>query len=1387
MTKIFLSYARGDDGEPYEPSKSFVARLHADLTKEGFDVWFDRVSMPSRQLTFHQEIKDAIRERDRLIYIAGPKAAISDYVREEWRFALESDKLVIPILRKGDFDVVPGELCLIHTEDFRDDNLYPAQLAKLIANLKRDEPPLGKLFAVPNLPAHFLGRPDILRRIKDAVLIDLQKPVVHTSETSRVGLQGMGGIGKSVLAAAVARDREIRRSYPDGVIWISFGQNLEDGMLAQLMRDVALHLGDPGLFENVAQGQGVLRNLLLDKAVLLVLDDVWRAKDAQGFDLLGPRCRALVTTRDVGILHTLHGVMYPVALFTEQEALSLLAAAVEQTPDQLPPAARDVVRECGCLPLAVALCGGMAKKRDIRWDSILQRLRRADLEKIADREAINEQHRSIYRAMQVSVEALEPEEQQRFAELSVFVTDQTVPEAAVGTLWAQTGNLDDLDTEDLLINFRERALIRLNRDDATPDGKSERRMSLHDLLYDYAVRTAGDQQALNQTLLDAYDRRCPDGWPSGPDDGYFFQQLVGHQADAGAWMEAGDLVTDFPWLMRKCELGLFDSISSDYMTLERRAPAEIAKRLEIWSDFFREKAHILRRSSTEWPAHKILLQLAVEHADDSPLTLRAEQWLVEGRCDWLWLRRILRLPHAQKNPCLAVLEGHTGIVSGVLELSNGRLLSWSSDHTLRLWNGQSGACLAVLKGHTEKISGALALADERLLTWSVDKTLRVWNVQTGECLAVLQGHTRWVKGALTLADGRLLSWSGDNTLRIWDMHCGGCLTVLEGHTGPVEGAFELANGRLLSWSWDKTLRLWDGQDGACLTVFEGHAEYVTGALALPDGRLLSRTGWPWSEERLPENSWSGGMYSGEVSPREFFRPQDNTLRLWDAQSGTCLTVLRGHTNWVSGTIRLTDGRLLSWSMDKTLRLWDAQRGVCVVVLKGHTCEIRGAMQLGAGHLLSWSWDGELRIWDAQTGDCRVVLRGHNSCVLSVLVLRDGRLMSWSRDKTLRLWNAELGICLGILEGHTSGINSAIELLDGRLLSSSEDGTLRLWDAGTREGRASLEGHNNYVWGTLVLSDKRILSWSEDNTLRIWDSQSGACIAVLVGHTGRIEDVRVLREGKLLSSSEDGSIRLWDFQNGACLAELGGHSRGVKGIRELANGRLLSWAGDTTLRIWDSQSGARLAMLEGHTQFVAGALELADGKLLSWARCPELNWDWRDDEPDCTLRLWDSQTGASVAVFEGHTREIEGAKQLEDGRVLSWAEDNTFRLWDVQIGACLEVVPKDQVGHQHPDWLHPRGKAWHSGSVFQDFAADSSARAAYLRHRALARPVACWSADSDARTRCLFPDGRMVVTLANGQVCILKLQHGERRVSLADAEALLLQLRHKAIGESGVTP
>jgi NB-ARC domain/TIR domain len=310
MAAIFLSYARGDDGEPFEPQRSFVARLARDLQERGCDVWFDRVSMPSRSLTFHQEIRDAISACERLLLVVGPQAVSSDYVRQEWQFAyFQADKFVTPILRRGDFPLVPDELKLLHCEDFRDEAQYEFHLAQLARILEEPLPRLGALIGVPSLPAHFLSRTDRLVVIRDALRADLDRPVVISGAAAKVGLHGMGGIGKSVLASALAHDRKIREAFPDGIVWVGLGP-LPD--LAELQRRVHRDLGGDGAIANEQEGRTQLKNLLADKAVLLVIDDVWRRGDVDAFNVLGPRCRAMLTTRDAGLLASVGGTHHVV-------------------------------------------------------------------------------------------------------------------------------------------------------------------------------------------------------------------------------------------------------------------------------------------------------------------------------------------------------------------------------------------------------------------------------------------------------------------------------------------------------------------------------------------------------------------------------------------------------------------------------------------------------------------------------------------------------------------------------------------------------------------------------------------------------------------------------------------------------------------------------------------------------------------------------------------------------------------------------------------------------------------------------------------------------------------------------------------------------------------
>ena len=62
---------------------------------------------------------------------------------------------------------------------------------------------------------------------------------------------------------------------------------------------------------------------------------------------------------------------------------------------------------------------------------------------------------------------------------------------------------------------------------------------------------------------------------------------------------------------------------------------------------------------------------------------------------------------------------------------------------------------------------------------------------------------------------------------------------------------------------------------------------------------------------------------------------DNTVRLWNRESGKELLVLK-HNNNVNGAKFSKDERtILSWSYDKTVRLWDKKSGNELLVLKYH--------------------------------------------------------------------------------------------------------------------------------------------------------------------------------------------------------------------------------------------------------------------------------------------------------------------------------------------------------------------------------------------------------------------------------------------------------------------
>ncbi len=104
-----------------------------------------------------------------------------------------------------------------------------------------------------------------------------------------------------MLAAALARDEELRREFPDGILWITLGQT--PNLIARQMQ-LAQGLGDTDpQFTDTQAGKARLSVLLAERACLIVLDDVWEMVHLAVFNALGNKHSLLLfTTRNAELI-----------------------------------------------------------------------------------------------------------------------------------------------------------------------------------------------------------------------------------------------------------------------------------------------------------------------------------------------------------------------------------------------------------------------------------------------------------------------------------------------------------------------------------------------------------------------------------------------------------------------------------------------------------------------------------------------------------------------------------------------------------------------------------------------------------------------------------------------------------------------------------------------------------------------------------------------------------------------------------------------------------------------------------------------------------------------------------------------------------------------------
>ncbi len=330
--------------------------------------------------------------------------------------------------------------------------------------------------------------PDLVGR--DAELAELEQllttAVAAGGTVFGVGLQGMGGVGKSALALALAW--RLRDRYPDAQLLVHLhGADPERRppvTPAEALQTV-IHAFHPEarLPEEIESLQAIYRSVLQDagRRCLLLLDDAADADQVRPL-LPPPNCLLLVTSRHQ---FTLPGLMTrPLGLLVPDKSVELLLRLAPRFDGRT---AADAAALCGHLPLALEVVAGLVNESPLL--SVPELLDRIRAKKVT--------LESVDAAFAVSCDLLDSAQRRRWGLLSVFPGSFDL--AAAAAVWS-SGRLDStpglvgatpaVENDEVLDSMQALVKASLVESDTI-----NRRLRLHDLARDFAARQMTEEEA----------------------------------------------------------------------------------------------------------------------------------------------------------------------------------------------------------------------------------------------------------------------------------------------------------------------------------------------------------------------------------------------------------------------------------------------------------------------------------------------------------------------------------------------------------------------------------------------------------------------------------------------------------------------------------------------------------------------------------------------------------------------------------------------------------------------------------------------------------------------------------------------------------------------------
>ncbi len=1196
--RVFVSYARSD-------GEQIAKHLGQRLEKEKIPVWQDRVNMQGGR-DWWLQITDALNQVEFMVLVMTPAAMKSEIVQREWRYARQQGVCVYPIKAAADlhFTNLPRWMRNVHFYDL--DIEWP----KLAQDLNNPCQTPRVPFMAEELPDDFIPRTEQLSQITSLLLDENKDPVA-----TNIALQGTGGYGKTVLAKALCHNEDIRQAFDDGIVWVTLGK--DPGDLAGYIIDLVEVLsGERPGFAGMDAAETRLGQLLADRDILMVIDDVWNVAHLKPFMRGGVGVARIITTRNVTVVPP-RAHQVEVATMNRNEAVTLLSMALPDGPIQ---PFHDLAERLGHWPLLLKLTNGALRDRvqnnnQPLSDALAYVNKALDKRGLTAFDAHNaaDRDQAVSQTLGVSQELLTDDERVRYGELAIFPGEINIPLTVLTKLWNATGGLDDFDTEELCNRFNKLSLL-------AHFDPNEHYITLHNIVRNYLAQDHEDELIdLHHQLLKAYEPQVPSTklgiprWANLPSqERYLWAYMAYHLIMANRGGELIDTVKDMSYLVNKTNNRTAFATEADLLAARQVDPDDLV--LTRLHQSLSQANHLLNQAKTIQEIANIM-HSRVAHVS-------ALKELVElGQPDLPkpLLTSFQRLPDLPDSSLIRTLTGHgVAVLACDISADGSTIASMARDTTLKIWDAQTGAETFTLVGHKVIGNSCAISADGSIVvsaTW--DGVLKIWDANNGTERFSIKAHAGSLFGCAISPDETIVVTAAkDKTLKVWDANTGTERFTLTGHERSATGCAISDDGStIISSSPDGTVKIWDTNSGQLkislksYEVTESHKPSANLTFTAASSALLSCA------------------ISGDGSIAVAALP-DGVLKVWNVNSGHERFVLSGHSGWIENCAISADGSLIiSVSNDKTVRGWDANTGANKFTLEGHMRAISGcAVSADGKTIVSASQDKTMKLWDTESGDEKSTQTDHISAAQTCAISANNQTVIFNTTgNALKVLNAHTAAEQFTLKGHMRPITGcAISPAGSTIVTSSQDRTLKIWDAPSGKERTTLRGHMWTVNDCALSNDgNMIVSVSEDSTLKIWDAHTGKERFTLGGHMRAVNSCTISPDGSfIVSASADKTLKVWDTHTGTDRFTLKGHTSPVNSCAVSANNLLIASASnDDLVKIWDSQTGQELLTLAGHTSSVFRCAFSPDGQyLLSVSK-------------DRSLRLWSIQTGHVVTTLQ----------------------------------------------------------------------------------------------------------------------------------------------------------